>query len=695
MLLAYYEPIQSYALHVYESAVATMPMCALLETVNQNITAGARLLSARESGWNATLRIIESYSFFCISFSPDGSQLASGSQDGTLRLWSARSGDQLASLKSPGTWGWVVSLAFSPDGSQAVCNSDVGTVRLWDIRTHQQIAVPRDRSGDRSCHPDQSPPIVFSPTGAFIVCGSHEGTISVWETATCKEILVLDSTEEMWTVAYSPDGNKIVSGPPNGMVRVWDSQTGARLAELEGHDGSVNSVSMSPDGSQIASASSDQTVMIWDMRTTGELISVLRGHSDCVNSVAFSRNGRQIVSGSKDRTVRVWDVHSTMEIAVLEGHSHVVYSVAFSPEGTHNASCSGSGDNTIRIWDLQSLPRSAELLNDREMTRNIVLSLDGSRVVSTAGKHGRIWDVQTGTQIAALDGHTDPITAVAFSPEPAGSKIATGSLDKTVRVWDTQSGQQLAVFSANDDHVKIVALSPDSNRAVSVSNDGTIRVWDVSRSLALAVIPVGAKEFVVSAIALSPDGFQVISSSWASMTVWDIATGTKLAILGEFGKSRKDGPSAFSFGFSSDGKWLYTTHHPAVSYRRSTVGEVPSSYLCWDLAWDFQDIVTPQHSPSSCKVTPTTAAMTGRASLGLTEGPSRDVILLTWGWGWLSCVSNPETEDPTHLCWLPVERRGNMAVLRGRKAFLGGVGGTLTILDCTDAINRLAGLGIV
>jgi WD40 repeat protein len=583
----------------------------------------------------------------------------------------------------------VVSLAFSPDGSQVVCNSEVGTVRLWDTRTYHQIAVPRDRTGDRSRHPGRSPPSAFSPTGAFFVCGSDGGEISVWETATCKKILVLDSIEEMWTVACSPDGNKIVSGSQNGMVRVWDSQTGARLAELEGHDGSVNSVSISPDGSQIASASNDQTIRIWDMRTTG--VSVLRGHSDCVNSVAFSPDGRQIVSGSRDQTVRVWDVQSAMEIAVLEGHSIGVLSVAFSPEGAHIAS--SSADYTIRIWDVQRLPRTVG--NDPETTRHIVLSLDGSRVVSTAGKHGRVWDVQSGTQIASLYGHTDKIMAVAFSPEPAGSKTVTSSLDETVRVWDTQSGQQLAVFSVNDNHVDIVALSPDSTRAVCVSNDGTIRVWDVSRSLALAVIPLG--ESSVSAVALSPDGLQVISSSWAGMTVWDIATGTKVAILGEFGKSRKDGPSAFSFEFSSDGERLYTSHHPAWFRHRSTVGQLPSSYLCQDLVWDFQDVVTPQHSPSPRKVTPITATTTSRASSGRTEGPSQDVILLTWDLmtGWLSCVSNPETEDPTHLCWLPVDRRGDVVVLRGWEAFLGGAGGTLTILDCTDAINRLVGLGIV
>jgi WD40 repeat protein len=114
----------------------------------------------------------------------------------------------------------------------------------------------------------------------------------------------------------SGDGRHIVSGSGDRTVAVWDLQTGARLHELTGHQGVVNSVAMSGDGRYIVSGSFDGTVAVWDLQT-GARLHQLTGHQGWVTSVALSGDGRHIVSGSGDRTVAVWDLQTGARLATL------------------------------------------------------------------------------------------------------------------------------------------------------------------------------------------------------------------------------------------------------------------------------------------------------------------------------------------------------------------------------------------
>jgi len=130
----------------------------------------------------------------------------------------------------------------------------------------------------------------------------------------------------------------------------------------------------------------------------------------------------------------------------------------------------------------------------------------------------RLWDASSGQELAVLRGHEGLVFPVAFSPD--GSRIASGSGDKTVRLWDVSSGQELAVLRGHEGGVSSVAFSPDGSRIVSGSWDNTVRLWDASSGQELAVLR--GSEDTVTSVAFSPDGSRIASGSWdGTVRLWD------------------------------------------------------------------------------------------------------------------------------------------------------------------------------
>ena len=238
----------------------------------------------------------------------------------------------------------VPSVSFSPDGVTLASGSWDGTVKLWDVETRRQIATLEG-------HTSHVLSVSFSPDGATLASGSWDKTVKLWDVGTRRQIVTLEGHNMDWihSVSFSPDGATLASGSWDRTVKLWDIGTRRQIATLEGHTNRVHSVSFSPDGAILASGSWDNTVKLWDIGTRRQ-IATLEGHTNRVHSVSFSPGGVILASGSGDGTVTLWDVETRRQIATLEGHSSRVTSVSFSPDGVTLAS--GSADGTVRLWDV-------------------------------------------------------------------------------------------------------------------------------------------------------------------------------------------------------------------------------------------------------------------------------------------------------------------------------------------------------
>ena len=164
--------------------------------------------------------------------------------------WQRLCHSHLSTLKGHTDFVWAVS--FSPDGTRLASASGDGTVKVWDAaKGHTNFVWG----------------VSFSPDGTRLASASFDQTVKVWDAATGQEMLTLKGhTSRVTSVAFSPDGTRLASASYDKTVKVWNAATGEETLTLKGHTNEVYSVAFSPDGTRLASAGVDKTVKVWDAR---------------------------------------------------------------------------------------------------------------------------------------------------------------------------------------------------------------------------------------------------------------------------------------------------------------------------------------------------------------------------------------------------------------------------------------------
>ena len=239
-----------------------------------------------------------------VLFTPDGETLVSGSSN-AVKSWSVSAGEQRQTL-TVGDMNWVFSVSFSPNGSTLASGGTDKTVRLWNMETD---TLQHTLTG----HTDAVTSVAFSRfhgNGFTLASASADKTIRLWNGVTgAHQHTLTRHTDRVSSVAFSPEEGilTLASGSYDGTIRLWDGITGAHKNTLTGHNRFVLSVAFDPDGKTLASGGVDNTIRLWDPNT-GKLKRILIGHTNGVTSVTFSPDGGTLASGSNDGTVLLWDL---------------------------------------------------------------------------------------------------------------------------------------------------------------------------------------------------------------------------------------------------------------------------------------------------------------------------------------------------------------------------------------------------
>jgi WD40 repeat protein len=435
-----------------------------------------------------------------VSFSPDGGFALTGARNGSIGIWSTRTGlsERLYSAHK----GEVLWLSFRSDGRQFVSTSADNTACVWSLASGELLQRVTVRGSFINA-------AIFTPDGGGLITADNSptNTVRLWDLqsgATTRlfgepagQTLALTFLANGWLAAAGDDRK----------VRLWNIETGQLVKALEGSNEGVRHLVAVPNSSILIAGGFGKQVTVWDA-LTGEVLKTWAGET--LNSLTWVPGTEHVLAASPDLLVREIDFRTGVLQRTFSGHTtSVTSSVAFSPDGQYLLS---SGvEAAIRIWNRTNGQLTRVFTGHASGSPTAVFSPDGRLALATAGgprQVAQIWNVETGQLERELHGHTGWLLAATFSPD--GRRVATGAQDRTVRLWNSASGQLLRTWSTDQAFAHCVAFSPDGKLLAAGGStfDPTSRIWDVETGELKGILT--AEAGTVTAVAFTPSGNELV-----------------------------------------------------------------------------------------------------------------------------------------------------------------------------------------
>jgi WD40 repeat protein/serine/threonine protein kinase len=487
----------------------------------------------------------------CLAWSPNGQWLAVGGTDRSVQLWKP-DGTRGPVLEGPGAS--ISALAWSPEGQRLVVGTAQGQVQLL------QPDGTRTPLLEANTHPVLS--VSWSADGTLVAAGGHDGA-RLWKPDGTPGPTFEDAPSGIACLAWSPTTPTLAAACPDGTVRLWNAegQPGPIMAGPAGSkaitagvptSSAVLKLVWSADGESLASAGQDGTVRQWS--ADGTPGPVLTAHLSPFRSLAWSLDGKRLVTDFPLRhALRIWELSlSQARGRFLEGSEGTVYAVAWSPDGRSLAA--GDAAGVLRLWSEDGTP--GRVFRSEAGSINAVAWSPDSRRLAVGDANNTVHlyrldddkdkdkDKPDGV---VLTGHTAQVLCVAWSPD--GRSLASGGHDWTIRLWKV-SERTSRVLGKLGQRVVALAWSPGGDRLAVACPDALVRIFRTDESTSEPLILKGHTG-PVRALSWSRDGLLATGGADSSVRIWSAegAPGPTLEVGG--------GPIS-ALAWSADGRHLAT-----------------------------------------------------------------------------------------------------------------------------------------
>lgn len=457
-----------------------------------------------------------------LALNPDGTQLATAGPTGIQVV--NRTTGLLTALPLNNTV--VESLIFSPDGKELAAGSDDKTIHLWDTTSWKSPAF-----APLTGHGDSVFSLAFSPDSKLLASASGDGRVILWDTGTGQQLTQMKGhRDKVLSVTFSDDSRTLASGGGDGSLLLWDARAegtiNQRLLDAAGSHGPL----CSPDGQTIFVGTDHGQILLLDT-DTGKLRTTLGAvSSSAIESIALSANGTILVAGRSDGAILLWDLPAkkVLPAAPLKYPGALSQSsrILLSADGHLLAAEGDSGE--VLLWDINRPGAPTSFHVKKAAGPGVVLALSNDGRFLAIGNcptlqdsncpvsEVLVWTIGTGKPPVSLPGNLQgPALDLDFSPD--GHTLA-GSGSDGIKLWDVTKHTLITTFTLTVDqsaqYYETLQFSADSSQLLSSSASGdatfAFALWNVHQR-ELLVQPFAEPVQQQGGITFSPDNQHLAS----------------------------------------------------------------------------------------------------------------------------------------------------------------------------------------
>ena len=508
------------------------------------------------------IRTLRGHSSWIISvaITPNDDRIVSSDLDGMIKIWDFNNGKEICTIRTYEE----DEKSITVTGSNLITGSTDGTITLWDMKTFRRLQEITVQNGSHSSYINS---LVVSADNSLLISGSNDKKIKIWDLEQLKLLKTIEFDEFVNSLDISKDNNTIIASVWDGSIKFIDLKTGSISREIGEKLKYVKIANLSPNEDLLlifAGSDGDGEFIIREV-SSGDIKRKFYDEGE-INDLIFSIDGKYVVSASEDPTIRVWDIETGKIVQAFERAEGHLGAISISNDG--KKVLSSAGNKNIDIWGLLDGNLKTQLRGHNSTITEIKVSSDKVCTLSVDGAV-RIWDLKSGKSLKNYNNlhqksnrfpgvFFNRTRSLAFSED--SKFFATGTEGGIINLWESDSGRLIKTFTFKKSDPKRIGdfkwvdsidIDPQGNYIAAGCQDGTVRVWEIETGDLIIDKTVLTPGMRVTHVQFTKDSNYIGASAISTVIkLWNLKSGDQIKFSG------KHEDYITTFNFSHDNKYL-------------------------------------------------------------------------------------------------------------------------------------------